>query len=613
MTERRNYTECGIVKLMDSLPGRKKKASGYRTAGDKTSESFHEPDDRQLSSEGPAEKAGKVRHLPLLISSVSVITFIVYLSSLHNDFIKHWDDKPYVYNNPHIRSFDWDFIKWAFTDFYEANWHPLTWVSHALDYAMWGLNPVGHHLTNVIFHAANTALVVLISVRLLKLHRERVIKSGAVSCLKERGILIAGAVIGLLFGLHPIHVESVAWVAERKDLLCGLFFLLSIMMYLKYDRVVPGYSARVFPFRSKYYLLTFGFFVLALLSKPMAVSLPAVMLILDWYPLRRIQSLKSFRVALVEKIPFITLSLLSSIVTMHAQKAAMELMRVVPLSTRVLVAAKSILTYLSKLVVPINLIPYYPYPQDVSLSSVEYPLAIAGMVGITGAFLVLSRRNTLFLAAWSYYLITLLPVLGIVQVGAQSMADRYLYLPSISLFAIAGIGAAWGWIKVGAARKRRLLLQFSYLFVIATAFISLTYLTLAQIRIWRDSLVFWNYVIEKEPSTIPLAYFNRANALVEAGQLDKAFADFDEAIALNPYYYDAYNNRGSTYDQIGRLDRALDDYNKASTLNQNDPQIFVNRGLVYLKLGRAQPAIADFNRACELGDSFGCNAPRYLK
>src|SRR5512139_1367135 len=252
----------------------------------------------------------KRQHLKFLLAvSVSIISFFIYLSALQNQFI-HWDDDRYIFENPHIRSLGPAFFKWAFFDFYAGNWHPLTWISHALDYAVWGLSPMGHHLTNNILHAVNTFLVVLLTVRLLEVLKERREAEGAHTFLDDRGISIAGGVTGLLFGLHPLHVESVAWVSERKDLLCALFFLLSIMTYMSYvsDR------------NNRSYVLSLVFFILALMSKPMAVSLPIVLLILDWYPFERFGSLDTFRKVLIEKIPFIALSFASAVLTVLAQE-----------------------------------------------------------------------------------------------------------------------------------------------------------------------------------------------------------------------------------------------------------------------------------------------------
>ena len=309
--------------------------------------------------------------------AVSLMTFLVYLSALQNDFVG-WDDGTYVVENPFIRSLNGALLKWAFLDFYASNWHPLTWISHALDYAVWGLNPLGHHLTNNILHAVNTFLVVLLVVKLMEAVRRRreavprpKIGRSTESPLTEepydvKGPLIAAATTGLLFGLHPIHVESVAWVAERKDLLCALFFLLSIMMYIRYiTPPSPSYPKRGWRSRGSYFL-SLAFFTLALLSKPMAVSLPFVLLVLDWYPFGRITSYKTFGTAFIGKMPFIALSLVSSILTVQAQKEAIVPMELAPLSQRILVGVESLIGYLWKMILPVNLSPFYPYPKNLS-------------------------------------------------------------------------------------------------------------------------------------------------------------------------------------------------------------------------------------------------------
>lgn len=625
----------------------KSKVSTCNATDGNASESLFILNKNQLSEENAIQKKRNLKYI--LAGAVSLITFLTYLPCLRNEFL-NWDDNVYVYDNPYIRSFNSALFKWAFLSFHESNWHPLTWISHALDYAIWGLNPVGHHLTNVILHTVSTALVVLISVRLIELYKERAVMKGTAPWLNWRGILITGGVTGLLFGLHPIHVESVAWVAERKDLLCALFFLLSIMTYIKYAGALSNNSESLFPFRHTQYLIIFGFFVLALLCKPMAVSLPAIMLILDWYPLGRIQFLKSFRTALVEKAPFITLSLLSSLVTIQAQKTggAMELMAVVPLSARMLVAALSLLAYLWKMMVPINLIPYYPYPKSVSFLSIDYLLAIAVVLGITAACVVIAKNKKLFLAVWSYYLISLLPVLGIVQVGTQSMADRYAYLPSFGPFFIVGLGMAWVSMMVDSITKKwGLTVKFITVATTIFLFVSMAYITINQISIWKNSFTFWTYVIKNRPDEIPLAYNNRGLILREKGQLDKAEEDLDKAIALAPYYseaygnrgmifmnlgqygmalkdlnkaidlnpllYTAYNNRGMVFGHMGQLDRAIEDFNTAISLNQADVNAFLNRGLLFLQVGRIENAVSDLRNACELGNDYGCKTLQYLE
>src|SRR5208283_719950 len=241
---------------------------------------------------------------------VSLLTFLVYLSCLHNEFVL-WDDDRYVYENPHLHPVNAAFFRWAFSDFYCANWHPLTWVSHALDYAVWGLNPLGHHLTNNILHAVNTFIVVILVAKLLETWRPSRQHNPPLHASQEWSYIVIAAVTGLLFGLHPLHVESVAWVSERKDLLCAMFFLLSTLAYTKYVSNGGG-------LRNKHYILVVFLFAFALLSKPMAVTLPAVLLILDWYPFNRIRSLKTLWAACIEKLPFIALSVASSVTTILA-------------------------------------------------------------------------------------------------------------------------------------------------------------------------------------------------------------------------------------------------------------------------------------------------------
>ena len=575
-----------------------------------------------------------------LAGSVSLITFLVYLAALRNDFVS-WDDGAYVYENPHISSVNAAFFKWAFFDFYSYNWHPLTWLSHALDYAVWGLNPLGHHLTSIILHAVNTFVVVFLVMRLSKTVK---LTPGLPLWQDERTTLITAGVTGLLFGLHPVHVESVAWVSERKDLLCAFFYLLGIMAYTNFVRSVTAEAAQIklSRFINKHYLLTLAFFVLALLSKPMAVSLPVILLLLDWFPYNRICSFKTGWFALIEKLPFLAFSLISSIVTVLAQKSegAISSIEILPLSTRVLVGVKALTAYLWKIVLPLNLVPFYPYPKEVSLVSWEYLFAVGLAIGLTGVCIVMIRKQKFWLEVWGYYGVTLLPVLGIVQVGGQSMADRYMYLPSLGPFLIIGSSAAWIWGRAGSLKKWGQSIKVLSVAAAVTLLVLLSYKTVMQIGVWKNSIVFWDYVIEKEPDNFADAYVNRGRtfekmgrsdralsdydraialapfdfevydvrgqALHKMGRLEGALADYDRAIALNPADFKAYNNRGLVFDRMGQLNRSLEDYGRAIALNQNDAHVFINRAFAYFKVGQAGLAIADMKKACDLGDAFGC-------
>jgi tetratricopeptide (TPR) repeat protein len=542
-----------------------------------------------------------------LAGSVALITFIVYLTCLRNDFVE-WDDGAYVFENSHIHSLNAAFFRWAFFDFYAANWHPLTWISHALDYALWGLNPLGHHLTNIVLHAINVFLVVLLAIRLLEAWKERTGRNGLSSFPSGQAILIAAGTTGLLFGLHPIHVESVAWVAERKDLLCALFFLLSITWYSNYVRIVTSEVSHENPFSqffNRYYLCALGFFIFALMSKPMAVTLPVVLLLLDWYPFNRIRSFNTSLPVLAEKLPFIILSLLSSMVTILAQKAggALTSINAIPLSTRVLVGTKALVVYLVKTMWPLNLIPLYPYPKTALLLSPEYLVPIAIVVGITVVSIVHVKKQKLWLATWSYYVITLLPVLGFVQVGSQSMADRYTYLPSLGLFLMVGLVVASVSQQVDILKRWRLLVGIAGTIAVLLAFILLTYLTTRQIGIWKNSYTLWSYVIEKAPTPVPQAYFSLGIVFGERKQFDKAIAYYDQAIALDPAYYEAYENRGFIFEKMGQLDRAIGDYNTVIALKPDRYRAYYNRGIAFGKKGQLDMALADYDQVIALSPS----------
>lgn len=583
-----------------------------------------------------------------LAVGIALLTVAVYLPSLRNNFV-NWDDDLYVYGNLNIRSLNLAFFRWAFSDYHAGNWYPLTLISHAIDYALWGLNPLGHHLSNIVLHAANTFIVVLLLMKLLDMSNCLNFTSTgvAVESIHARNRnnlagLIAAGVAGLLFGLHPLHVEPVAWVSGRKDLLCGLFFLLSIMAYSNYAATRMGVATSLQSgtvLWKRRYFLSLVFFFFALASKPMAVSLPAVLLILDWYPFQRIRSVKDLSAAIMEKIPFIALSLLASIAAFIAQKTAgyMPLMETIPLSTRVLVAVKSIALYLWKAAVPLHLLPFYPFPESASLVTAEYLSAIMAVAGITAVCIFFINKQRVLMAVWLSYLVTLLPVLGIVKVGAYSMADRYMYLPSVGPFLLVGVFSAWFRERTASQQQRGTAIQRMVAVVALALLVLLSYLTLRQISHWKDSMTLWNYVIEKEPSGVPvafnnrglifrekgqfdqaiddfnaairlshdytLAYINRGMTFAEKGQFDRAIDDFSVAIGLNPGYAEAYNHRGLLFGTIGQIDRALNDFNNAIRINPASTEVYNNRGLAFEYSGQLDRAIENYSKAIELDPS----------
>jgi protein O-mannosyl-transferase len=541
--------------------------------------------------------------ISIIAISLAIVTFTVYLPALWNQFL-YWDDNLYVYENYFIRSIDAQLFKLSFLGFHASNWHPLTWLSHAADYSLWGLDPLGHHLSNNILHAFNTLVVVILIFKLLSVYKERTIALRETTLLDDQRMLIAAGVTGLLFGLHPIHVESVAWVAERKDLLCALFFLLSILSYVKCPNAADHNDQKTFKsiYRDRHYLLALIFFTLALLSKPMAVTLPVVLLILDWCVTKRIRSVKSLRTAVTEKIPFIALSLISSILTVLAQKAggAMLMTEIVPLSVRLLVAVRSLMMYLWKMLVPVDLLPYYTYPKDVSLFSPEYIAVVVLGVVTTIACVVLAKKQKVLLSAWGYYVITLIPVLGIIQVGAQSMADRYTYLPSLGPFLIVGLITANTYGTVINASRWREISRPAFIFIALAIIVSLSYATIKQIGIWKNSIVFWNYVIEKEPSRVPIAHYNLGFVYKNQGLLDKAIEQYRLVISIKRDYAEAYNNLGIIYKNQGLFDLAIEQYRMALSIKGDYAEAHNNLGIAYSRKGLYDLAIEQYRIALSM-------------
>lgn len=537
-----------------------------------------------------------------LAAAVGIITIVAYLPALHNDFVD-WDDNIYVFENQHIQSLDAAFFQWAFTNLDVSNWHPLTWISHAIDFAIWGLNPMGHHLSSILFHGVNAFIVVLLIARLMK-NSSSGAKTTEAGLQDERAILITAGVTGLLFGLHPLHVESAAWVAERKDLLCALFFMLSLMSYAGYATgpacAASGNRIRVFV-SDRRYVLALVFFLLAFFSKPMAVSLPVVLVLLDWYPLGRVRSLRSLTVVVAEKLPFIALSLGMSILTLLAQKKVLTPEYSVTVSERILVAAFALINYLWKMLWPTELIPFYeyPYPEQVSVLSFEYGLPLVLVAALcTVVIIIAARGNKLWALMWGYYCITLLPVLGLVQVGAQSMADRYTYLPSLAPFFAFGLACAWSLQNLERIWTRRTA-TFVSLSMVSVLLVSLSAGTTAQIGIWKDTFSLWTRVTQVDP-TVHLAHINLGIIHLKAGRTEQAISELQTAIRLNTMSADAYNYLGVTYYRSGRIEDAVVHYKRACYIQPDNVQAHFNLGLAYYRLGRAEDAISEYKTALAL-------------
>ncbi len=493
---------------------------------------------------------------------------MAFLPALQNGFV-NFDDNVYVYENAALRSLDWAFVKNSFFGFYYLNWHPLTMISYAVDFRLWGLDPFGFHLTNIIFHAVNTFLVGVLACRLIDAEG---------SPKKPLFSFTFVAVSALLFGLHPLHVESVAWISERKDVLSGFFFLFALLSYVRYATSSEK--------RWLHYCAALVFFLLALMSKPMALTLPVVLLILDYYPLKRRFGLKT---AILEKIPFGLLALFSAVMTLAAQTTASAFTS--SLWERALVSVRAYVFYLEKLALPLDLSPFYPIFPKPELASPEYLIAPLVLLGLA-VFCFIKRKSRAYTATYAFFLVTLLPVIGIVQISSHLAADRYTYLPSLAPFMLAGIGAA----SLASTYKWR----NATLISAVVLFGLLAFASNRQVHVWKDSVSLWSRVIEKYPY-VYLAYNNRAVAHTQQGRYSEAITDLEKSIEMAPDFMPAYINLADARKKTGRKDLAADVYTSALTVNANNAEILFERGLTYYNMGEFNKAAGDFTAILSRG------------
>jgi len=501
-----------------------------------------------------------------------LLSVLVYMPAvLHNGFI-NWDDPKYVYDNPLIRSMNSGFFRDILTRPYFNNFHPLTMFSYAVDYRLWGLDPVGYHLTNAVFHGFNTALVFLLAVRLLR--------AAGVSW-PPAGELLAGTVAAVFFGLHPVHVESVVWVSERKDVLSAFFFLLSVLAYIRYS------EAKL----KRWYGATLFSFVLALMSKPMAVTLPAVLLILDYYPLRRPFTLKT---AVAEKFPFFVLGAAYGVVTVLSQQGAFAKEGILTLGARVATAVRAPAFYLYKMALPVDLAPYYPHQVSINFLSAEYIAAALLLAAVTAFSIVAAKRSRVFLSGWLYYLVTLLPVLGLLQVGGQAAADRYTYIPSIAVAVLFGVAAAA--LAVRLPRLASLYAGAALAVVLAAA---LGTATVRQAAHWKDSETLWSYEIGLYPEA-HLPYNNRGLARQDSAEMTGALKDFSKAVSLAPELAELHNNLAAALHIVGDYAGAVKQYDEAIALDPAAKGYHYNKGLSLQRLGNTTAAIGEYTAEIKL-------------
>jgi protein O-mannosyl-transferase len=553
---------------------------------------------------------------------LAALTWIVFGQTLGYQFVEY-DDQNYVYENPEITAgittrgiFD------AFAHPHARNWHPLTTISHMLDCQLFGLNPAGHHLTNVLLH---TAAVLLL---FLALHA-------------MTGAMWRSAFVAAVFAIHPLRAESVAWVAERKDVLSALFFMLTLGAYVRYARQSS----------IKWYLWVILLFALGLMSKPMLVTLPLVLLLLDYWPLARFQGKASARPddgdvvgknylgvpqsLILEKIPLLFLSLLSALATLIAQRQTVGYSEQVPLTWRLTNGLASYVAYIGQMIWPVRLAVFYPHAAD-GLPLWETILMFLLLAGITAMAFVLRKTRPYLIIGWSWYLICLLPVIGVIQVGLQGRADRYTYLPQIGLYLAVTWAAAD--LSIFSNKRRR---EISACMAVAIIGI-LAWRAWIQTSYWRNTESLWNHALavtsdndlahynvaaflmrrgrvddaishyEKALKlssnnrethyhlSIALLHNNLANALAQKGQLDEAIVHYRKAVELRDDFADAHSNLAAMLAQKGQAAEAIVHYEKALAIPPEDEAAHLRLAAMLLQTGREKEAIAHYRRALEL-------------
>jgi len=488
-------------------------------------------------------------------------TFLFYLPVLQDPFID-LDDYGNVVSNLHIRSFSTASLRWMLVNLQADYWMPLTWFSLALDYAVAGLHPWFFHLHNLLLHCLNTLLVFWVCLHFLSLPGVAGPES-RMPPLPWRPA--AAALAALLFGLHPLHVESVAWVTERKDLLCGFYFLLSLAFYLaSYSR--PGW--RHWPLWA-----CLGSFFLALMSKPMAVTLPFVFLLLDFWPLQRLTRDPARRRALLEKVPFLALSAAIGWITAGAMKVDPD--HFLPMDYRVMNAFHSVVLYLIRMALPVGLLPFYPVPPHPEAFTLDNVISAVLFLLISFAcFLMRSERPVLALA-WAYYLLMLLPVLGIVQAGYQTSGDRYTYLSSLGPFLLFSCLAA------PFLLRRKLFFPMG-----AGIILLLGGLTLGQLGTWKNDLAFWGSVVKAYPRESWEAQLGLARALADAQKPAEAMSESEEALVLNPKAPPIFFFRGNLLMDMGKTREAISQFRQAISLDPRYAEARFNLSVAYRKTGQ---------------------------
>jgi len=521
----------------------------------------------------------------LLLILIPLAVLAAFWPTLHADFIV-WDDNANFLDNPHFRGLTWQNLRWMFTTLHMSNYQPFSWLVSGLGYSIWGMKPFGYHATSLALHILNTALFYLLAARLMRLAAPR---RGNDSVLP-----VAAAFAALFFAVHPLRVESVAWLSGQHDLQAAALYLLAIICHLQ--------ACSDEAWRRRWLMGCTALFAAAMLSKVNGITLPITLLVLDYYPLRRLaqdprQWLQpQHRRVWLEKIPLLAVAAAAGIISLVARHQTAELQ---PLSFgfRIQQAFYGLVFYFGKTVAPVELMPIYPFPPDLRLPPTAVAAAIVLVLGLTGVLLYQRRHWPSGLAAWTYYVVTLLPVLGLISFSTLLVADRYTYLPCMAWAVLSGAA-----VLAGLRRMRK---QNRYLLLagLASVLLLLAGLSWRQSKLWHDSETLFRHVLALNPD-IPEAHNDLGFVLMNQRRTDEAMAEYRNALALKPNYVRAINNLGLALLHERRPAEAAEQYRNALSLQPDYAFGHNNLGLALMYLGRAAEALPHFQKAVDLAPEY---------
>jgi protein O-mannosyl-transferase len=518
-----------------------------------------------------------------ICAALIAITWAVFGQTVGHEFV-NFDDPIYVSENDHVRAgLSWQGVAWAFTHVHSHNWHPLTTISHMLDCQLFGLKPGAHHFVNVLLHSATAALLFFLLAQFRGSPSSP--QDEAVRLADRTGAIGSSAFVAAVFAIHPLHVESVAWISERKDVLSGLFFVLTLLAYFYYTRK-PNIGR---------YLSVSILFACGLMSKPMLVTFPVVLLLLDYWPLKRLSGSSARRV-LIEKIPLVILSIASAVGTLVAQNEGIGLVRleVLPLTWRITNALVACLVYIWQMIWPANLVLAYHHPGKLPLWQVAGAAAL--LVAVTLGVFALRKRSPYLVVGWLWYLVMLVPVLGLIQVGGQAHADRYTYLPQIGL----SLAATWG--VVDLARFWRY--HGAILGAAAAIIISALALRAAgQVWYWHDSERLWRHALTVTTEN-DVAHLGLGQLLLDQKRLDDAITELQIVVARHPNDVDARLKLANALsEKKGRMNDAIAQYEAAAKIGAPDPEVETTLANLLLEQGRMEEAIRYYRDVVRLEPS----------